>query len=102
MPHITRTVRLKYPMDNKVRIKNNSKSKLAHNFEISSDSKKMKILKPKRNSVELRGKEETDIELDITPPSRDTRGRVTYHLFVQCIELVMHEVIAVEIEFSGK
>jgi hypothetical protein len=99
MPHITRTVRLKYPNDKTIRIKNNSKSKLQHTFEIASDNKKMR---PKRTSVELRGKDETDIELAITPIGRGTRGLVKYHLYVQCPELVMHEVIAVEIEFSGK
>lgn len=97
MPHITRTERIKYGKDDSIRFKNNSKKKWECTFDLSSD--RPEKMRPKMSSIKLRGKEDTDIYLDIAPEK--SHGKVTYHLFIQCTELVMHEVIAVEIEYPN-
>ena len=102
MPHISRVERVKYGFDNCIRFKNNSKKKNQCTFENSSDKPDLLRVKKGSKTISLRGKEETDIFFEITQPGKGTRGMVRTHLFVQCAELVMHEVIAIDIEFPGK
>jgi len=100
MPHVTRVERIKFGFDNSIRFKNNSKKKHQCMFEISCDRPDM--MKLRRKTVELRGKEDTDVFFDIAPSKSNSRGMVRTHLYVQCAELVMHEVIAIDIEYPGK
>jgi len=89
---------LKYGFENSIRFVNKSKRKQLYKFELRSS--RPDIMQPEEKYVNLRGRDEVEIFLKLT--ASKSKGTIPTYLFIQCAELVMHEVIRIDVQYAGK
>ena len=78
-----------------VHYKNTAKMRKLYYAKFSLASDKPHLMVPRNKHMVLHDDESTIIDVDIKPQKRE--GRAQCHLFVQCEELYVHEVIAIDI-----